>query len=1506
MKFDDEYRPASAVTGAKRARIAADMDGFLVKYDGLVYRDARNTAAVANLQKQIKELQRQLLQVKTEQTRRSAELRHSKAENEKLKDALAALRNSWRLRVGVAATSPFRWVGSAARKMNTVRASVLVSQTGNGHSGDSESGELDSVLLANGQRITGRPMAAVTGEPKNPTVTKVEKWMVLTDSVKTNPTKDNVFAAAAFGYYTMGEISRPLQLLLEHKEHLADLTPKEGQLVRTLEGLRAVMNRDFALAQRQRNPVYQAERGRLLYCAHSVAPYNSNGYSTRTGGLVEGMSASGLDVVVAARPGYPWDVKTDVKPQSSASFEKTINGTSHFFSSGPSWAEDRLDFYFEKSVDSYVQVAMRSRAEMVQAASNHVTALPALIAARRLGLPFIYEVRGLWEITKASTSPQWAGSEAFELAERLETFVACAADLVFAITEQVRDELIARGVSAKRIKVLSNAVNTSSFSPMPPHESTRQKLGLTKETAVIGYAGSLVEYEGLETLLEASKLLEAQGLDFRTVIVGDGSALPRLIEKTKQLDIGDKVIFTGRVSPEEISDYISVFDVLPCPRLPMPVTEMVSPLKPLEAMAAGKAVVLSDLPPLRDIAGADGVRARLFRAGDAVNLAEVLTDLIRDEDQRRTMGRRARLWTVKERDWKQIGAIARTTLTASSFWHGQGSLPDSRRLSDITVGIIADPFTTAGLEPEVSLVKLRPDMWAQQIAASPIDILFVESAWEGNDGIWRGKVGFYDDDSFGDLRELIAYCRKQSIPTVFWNKEDPVHFNRFKGTAEHFDHVFTSDDGSIEAYLQNAGSHVKSVSSLPFYAQPMLHNPLPGRRDYSHTVAYAGSYYGDRYKKRSAQLQRLLAAAIPVGLSIYDRQHLNPESPYKFPDALAPFVRGALSYEETVDAYKSHPVHINVNSVEASGTMFSRRVYEIAACGGAVLSGPGLGIQRMFGGIIPIADDKATASLLIDYWMANEDARKADAWLGMRAVYRSHTAGHRLAYVLRTAGLRVTAPQLEAYAVVANRLTEASIAELETQSVPPAVVFVSEPLDSNFKTGLDIQVTHAPQKAVLASGVTLVATLPDTGLDRTYFEDLLTSRKYCQWKDAAYISDRPAGARGSLARLEPTDPEANFNQPGLHSVDRHVDGPAISLIRTTGRSTLSVEAKVRRANNAKSKTVLVAGHDLKFAQGIIIEMESQGHTVLIDQWLGHSEHDESLSRTLLAQADVIFCEWTLGNAAWYSKNKLSGQRLVTRLHLQEITTKYLAEVEKAAVDQFIFVGQHIANIAERDFGVPAEKSTVVPNYVPISNLQKPKDRHAQWNLGIVGTVPRRKRLDLALDALKTLRQRDDRYKLYVKGKSAHDYPWMKDRPEEFAFYEEQDRRIASDPLLVGAVFFDGHGDDMSEWYRKIGTVLSVSDFESFHLTLADGAASGAVPVTLAWEGADQIYPVEWIHASVAELAHAILETTGDATQWREAGAAAARYAEETFDQRYVLPQLVALITESGTESGAGQ
>src|SRR5699024_10609167 len=205
------------------------------------------------------------------------------------------------------------------------------------------------------------------------------------------------------------------------------------------------------------------------------------------------------------------------------------------------------------------------------------------------------------------------------------------------------------------------------------------------------------------------------------------------------------------------------------------------------------------------------------------------------------------------------------------------------------------------------------------------------------------------------------------------------------------------------------------------------------------------------YKERAKTLAALLTAAKPYGLSIYDRQLAFPESPYRFPREFNANVRGVLPYDTVLDSYKSHVAQLNVNSVESSPSMYSRRVVEIPACGGVVLSGPGRGITETFGSAIAATNDPRNWRALLHSWRTDPVARMAEPWLQYRSVMRSHTLDTELTTMFRSACIPVEGPQLGSYSIViADDLGDSCDAVIESiaeQSVLPRAVFVGTELE---------------------------------------------------------------------------------------------------------------------------------------------------------------------------------------------------------------------------------------------------------------------------------------------------------------------------------------------------------------------------------------------------------------------------------------------------------------------------
>ncbi|WP_374765297.1 glycosyltransferase family protein [Yunchengibacter salinarum] len=298
-----------------------------------------------------------------------------------------------------------------------------------------------------------------------------------------------------------------------------------------------------------------------------------------------------------------------------------------------------------------------------------------------------------------------------------------------------------------------------------------------------------------------------------------------------------------------------------------------------------------------------------------------------------------------------------------------------------------------------------------------------------------------------------------------------------------------------------------------------------------------------------------------------------------------------------------------------------------------------------------------------------------------------------------------------------------------------------------------------------------------------------------------------------------------------------------------------------KAPEHKSKTrVLVAGHNLKFFTLLQKKLEAtRQFEFLTDQWQGHNEHYEAKSRALLEQADVIFCEWCLGNLKWYSHNKQPHQRLVARFHLQERELPYVAEANWDNIDHISYVSEFIRREGQKASGFPFEKTSVIPNLLDESKFTlKKKTGDARYTLGIIGAAPARKRLDRAIDLLEALLEEDDRYCLRVKGKHPLDYDWLLKREDELAYYRKVFERINSNPRLQHKVIFDPPGDDVNDWFTMVGFILSPSDFESFHMAIGEGMLTGARPIIWDWDGAAEIWGEKYIIRDGAEAKEAVL------------------------------------------------
>ncbi|MFO1217481.1 MAG: TIGR04063 family PEP-CTERM/XrtA system glycosyltransferase [Burkholderiaceae bacterium] len=296
------------------------------------------------------------------------------------------------------------------------------------------------------------------------------------------------------------------------------------------------------------------------------------------------------------------------------------------------------------------EVACTVGANLLHAHSPVLNALAALRVGRKLGIPVVYEVRAFWEDAAVDHGTTAEGSLRYRLTRWMETRALREAAHVFTICEGLRRDIVARGISAAKVTVIPNAVDIGAFDRGgSPDTSLRARLGLDAAT-VIGFIGSFYAYEGLDLLLAALPLLLQRRPEVRALLVGGGPQDAALKSQAQRLGVADKVVFTGRVPHTDVQRYYDLIDVLTYPRHSMRLTELVTPLKPLEAMAQGRLVVASDVGGHQELIR-DGETGVLFKAGSADALAAAVGGLLErraDWPALRAAGRR---YVERERNW---------------------------------------------------------------------------------------------------------------------------------------------------------------------------------------------------------------------------------------------------------------------------------------------------------------------------------------------------------------------------------------------------------------------------------------------------------------------------------------------------------------------------------------------------------------------------------------------------------------------------------------------------------------------------------------------------------------------------------------------------------------------------------------------------------------------------------------------------------------------------------------
>lgn len=384
---------------------------------------------------------------------------------------------------------------------------------------------------------------------------------------------------------------------------------------------------------------------RILHVLDHSIPLHS-GYTFRTRSILREQRKLGWETFHLTSPKQT-GCTVDAEEVDGLHFYRT--SSMGLDSKRPGWREWALMQRLERRLEV---VARTVQPHIIHAHSPVLNAMPAVAVGARLGIPVVYEVRAFWEDAAVDHGTTHEGSLRYRLTRSYETRAFKRVAHVFTICEGLRRDIVERGIAPVKVTVIPNAVDIEAFeSGGEPDAELKAHLGLGG-AVVVGFIGSFYAYEGLDLLLEALPAVLQTRPDVRVLLVGGGPQEAALKDQARSTGVLDKVVFTGRVPHLQVQRYYDLIDVLAYPRHRMRLTELVTPLKPLEAMAQGRLLVASDVGGHRELIR-DGVNGRLFAAGDAKALAVTLLDTLAQKaawPRWRLAGRR---YVETERTWRE-------------------------------------------------------------------------------------------------------------------------------------------------------------------------------------------------------------------------------------------------------------------------------------------------------------------------------------------------------------------------------------------------------------------------------------------------------------------------------------------------------------------------------------------------------------------------------------------------------------------------------------------------------------------------------------------------------------------------------------------------------------------------------------------------------------------------------------------------------------------------------------
>lgn len=398
----------------------------------------------------------------------------------------------------------------------------------------------------------------------------------------------------------------------------------------------------------------RCEYGRVMKILHILdhsLPLHS-GYTFRSQNLFRAQRQLGYEPVVVTSP------KHEENWHGDWAEKEEINGFTYYRSGGsrkfpiPLASEIWLMHVLSRRI---LKVAQIEKPDIIHAHSSILNGIPALWVGRRLALPVVYEIRAFWEDAAVDHGNYAEMSWKYRLTQKIETMVCKRADHVCILCDGLKSDLVGRSITATKITPIFNGVNVEEFKPALCDAEYLQQWNLDGKK-VIGFIGSFYRYEGLDLLVKAFSQIAEKESDVVLLLVGGGEMEVELKKLISTLNLTNRVILPGRISHERVPGVYAIIDILAYPRYSMRLTELVTPLKPLEAMAMGKALVASDVGGHKELIK-DGETGLLFKAGSEQGLAEALLELLNNGSQREKLQKNGMIWVRKNQTWQHTTRV---------------------------------------------------------------------------------------------------------------------------------------------------------------------------------------------------------------------------------------------------------------------------------------------------------------------------------------------------------------------------------------------------------------------------------------------------------------------------------------------------------------------------------------------------------------------------------------------------------------------------------------------------------------------------------------------------------------------------------------------------------------------------------------------------------------------------------------------------------------------------------